>query len=143
MKYRTSFVTNSSSSSFIIAYRAMPEFDKETLKKYQFLKKYGYFIEKVLMTSGEYSDTNEGEIYSTPEEIEEYILDCYGYRNDTLEDVLNDDKYAKEEYDKMMEYVNKGYNVLQKRIDYCDDALVSLIHELEDNENIIILGEIN
>lgn len=139
MKCRSSFVTNSSSSSFIIAYRNMPEFDEETLNKYPFLKKYGCLIEKVLMSEG-YNETNKGTIYSTKEEVEEYILDCYGWKKQTLEDVLREDEYAKEEYDLMMEYLNKGYNVLQKSIDYCDDALVNVIEQLDDGENVIIVN---
>ena len=139
MKCRSDFVTNSSSSSFIIAYRDMPEFDEETLKKYPFLKTYGYFIKKVLMSDG-YNETTRGVNYTTQEEIEDYILDNYGWRNQTIEDVLREDEYAKKEYDSMIEYINKGYNVLQKSIDYCDDALVNLIHELDDGENVIIVN---
>lgn len=52
MKIRTSFVTNSSSSSYVIAYRSLPDFDEETLTKYPFLKTYGQLVEKDFMYEG-------------------------------------------------------------------------------------------
>ena len=38
MKIREDFVTNSSSSSYVIAYKASPNFDEETIQRYPILK---------------------------------------------------------------------------------------------------------
>ena len=53
MKIRNDYVTNSSSSSYVIAYKSLPEIDEETLKRYPFLKNYGKLIETVLFTEGD------------------------------------------------------------------------------------------
>ena len=43
----------------------------------------------------------------------------------------------------MIEYINKGYNVLQKNIDYCDDALKKVIEQINDGENVIVVMRID
>lgn len=142
MKIRYSFVTNSSSSSFVIAYRSLPEIDEETLKKYPFLKNYGKMIETVLFTEGE-NDTTAGKVFRTKEEYDEYIVDWYGWgKQSTIEQILEDEDYPRDAYNEAIEYIEKGFNILQKSVDYCDDYCACMLRELaKDKDNFVILED--
>ena len=140
MKIRTDYVTNSSSSSYVIAYRSMPDFDEETLTKYPFLKTYGQLIEKVLFAEG-YSETSSGEVARSKEEYDKWFVENYGWQNQSLDELLADDSWLSKRYNKAVEYLEKGFNILSKDVDYNDEYCMSVLHELaKDKDNFIILG---
>ena len=141
MKIRSDYVTNSSSSSYVIAYRSLPEFDDETLAKYPFLKNYGKMIEKVLFAAGD-NDTTAGEVARTKEEYDKWFLDNYSWKNTTIEELLEDDRWLKARYNKAIEYLEKGFNILSKNVDYNDEYCANMLDELaKDEENFVILED--
>ena len=142
MKIRSDYVTNSSSSSYVIAYKSLPEIDEETLNRYPFLKNYGKLIEKVLFTEGD-NDTTAGTVSRTKEEYDKNFVDEYGWKSDmTLADILEDDEWLTNRYSKAVEYLEKGFNILDKSVDYNDTYCQNMIRELaEDKDNFVILED--
>lgn len=142
MKIRNDYVTNSSSSSYVIAYKSLPEIDEETMKRYPFLKNYGKLIDTVLFTEGD-NDTTAGTVSRTKEEYDDNFISEYGWRdNTTVESILKDDDYLVDMYNKAIEYLEKGFNILDKRVDYNDTYCQNMIRELaEDKENFVILED--
>lgn len=135
-KFRFSFVTNSSSSSFVVAYKSIPEIDEETINKYPFLKDYSSMIDKLLLTETEY--TSKGNIFKTKDEIEKYML--WHYDCDTIEELK--EEIGEELYNKFMKYINDGFNILFKNVDYNDECFVYMIKQAtEDNDDFVILEE--
>lgn len=145
MKFRSDFVTNSSSSSFVIAYQKCPELDSDTLAKYPFLKNFNKIIETILFTEGRYNDTTAGHKIETIEDLNQYFLSQYSWqKNLSIEDILEDDAYLAGQYHECVAALEKGSNIVIKRVDYSDDTITSMIKVLASGDmgfELIVDGE--
>lgn len=128
MKIRSDFVTNSSSSSYVIAYKGLDT-------PHPSIKSLNKMIEIVLFSDGGY-ETTRGEKVRTIDELDSYLVDTYGYSDlNTIDKLLSADSYAKKIHTECVKALNEGYTILFKDVGYSDETLSALLHDIA-NEDI-------
>lgn len=135
MKIRTDFVTNSSSSSFILAYKKVP--DKHIAIDDKYIETYQDRVKELILRV-EGCETSLATVVKNKKDLEKYFIEMYGYDGENLEQVLEDD-YYKSQYDFVLDYLNKGYVIMYKSIDYNDSEGYDLVDDLADGDNFIVL----
>lgn len=108
MKIRVGFVSNSSSSSFILPFKT-GENEKVTVE---------FTIDDITEIINNSSDGNVDETITNEDEVKSYLLEKYGYKNQSFEEFVEEEgQYITDIYNSMMEHINQGKSIIVGYID--------------------------
>jgi len=140
MKYRTDFVTNSSSSSFVIAIK---DIESITDKNILYLKQLQEILIEKLVNKEEdtWYGSYEGTLISSIKELNEYFKETYFWKEKSMDEYFHNFPEREEDYNKMKNCLENHYVLIFREINYSDEFMMNLIKKLNDNENFIVLED--
>ena len=129
MKFRTGFVTNSSSSNYTVYVKDI-SIDEDTLNRYPVIQRlYDFMVELF----------KDGDPIRTVEQLNASYLERYGwYETPTIEILFEHEDYLVDEYNRELELLKAGYVILHKSIEYGTSEYGDTLLSLSDGENIIV-----
>ena len=139
MKIISDFITNSSSSSYVIMYKKKPEIRQEILDEYPFLQTFMAIIEKCM-----FNNDDDTSIFSTIDEYNVYFMENYSYYGETIEEILEylgDDDSIVRMYNRYSKKLKEGYGMILRDIDDHDTTMIDIIEKMHDGENFIVEGK--
>lgn len=132
MKIRSSFVANSSSSSFIIGVKNIENFDMSGLPSWA-----SKLLNKTINMI-----TRDGTKFTSKEKLDKYFLYTYGSGDDTIESLLEEDSWVKEYYPKYLKAIESGFVIYDVDVDSNDESgkeLFSALSTEDDGSGIYLI----
>ena len=132
MKVRTDFVTNSSSSSFVVAYKNKLDIDEETERKYPFIQEFYNNVIEGFINSDDGYETETGEIISSKTDLNEWLDDRYNFGEyyKSIEELIKEES-LEDVYKECIKAINDGYLIVVKEIGYGEESLVRMLEKCE------------
>jgi hypothetical protein len=144
MKIRNGFVTNSSSSSFIIGFKDGVTLDNLIYKE---IDKLSWPMQNIALLAVKKCQTLEENFdyeIKTVEELRNHIYNSYGgWGDESVDDILDRDNYAKNLHDRYVQLIKEGYVCRVYNVDDHDEDIWEFINAISDGDNIINLGVID
>lgn len=131
MKIRLDYVTNSSSSSYLIAYRKPGD------------EYHSAVLDLFLDADSDYDSARATRIHSI-QELDKFLLNDMSWSGcKTVDDLLKYDESLRPTYDKAKAALQDGYTVAFKDISYNNETLIAFAVFLEMQGDITILDREN
>ena len=134
MKIRVDFVTNSSSSSYIIAFKKLTHLENSLTQLGNL-----HNVDKAVRIFAQTFSDEQYNIYRTIEDIDQKVLDWCSVQ--TLVEAYREYPECDKRFKSWYQTIKKGYCIIEIQVDYDDQETSFVIKKLSDGKNIIMLEE--
>ena len=134
MKVRNDFVTNSSSSSYILAFKRDYDEKGNATERTKILT-------IIFDADSDVFETEKGIYLDSVESYNNYFVTNNSWCGNSLEEILNNEPEMRKNYDKCIDFIKRGYTVVVKEVDESDLAMMAILTDLHKMGIVTLIDE--